>query len=392
MCRAKHSRSRLDSWLLWVLGRALGYNGDMSWPRVIVHADMDAFFAAVEELDDPSLVDKPLIIGGTRGRGVVSTCNYAARRYGIHSAMPMVTAQRRCPHAVVRPPRFSRYKEISTIFMETLRGFSDIMQPLSVDEAFLDVTATAARFPGPAELGRAIKDAVRASTQLIVSVGVASSKYVAKVASDHDKPDGLTVVPPEMARAFLAPMPVSKLWGAGPKTVERLHAVGLRTISDIADADPGWLSTALGRSGPHFRRLALAQDEREVITHRSVKSIGYERTLLTDVRGAEAIDLLLVSAADAVAERLAAKDKLAGGVRVKLKSAAFQISTRQVMLDRPTHQAPIILAAARRLLPQFDLSEAVRLVGVTGFDLHTIDEIRQLELPLSPSRGHPGAS
>ena len=353
----------------------------MSWPRVIVHADMDAFFAAVEELDDPSLADVPLIIGGTKGRGVVSTCNYVARRYGVHSAMPMVTAQRRCPHAVVRPPRFSRYTEISKIFMQTLRGFSEIMQPISVDEAFLDVSATAPDFPGPAELGQAIKDAVRASTQLTVSVGVASSKYVAKVASDHDKPNGLTVVPPDAARAFLAPMPVSKLWGAGPKTVERLHAVGLRTISDIADADPGWLSTALGRAGPHFRRLALALDDRPVVTHRSAKSIGHERTLLVDIRGAEAIDPLLISGADAVAERLAAKDKLAGGVRVKLKSAAFQISTRQVMLDRPTHDAEAILAAARRLLPQFDLTEAVRLVGVTGFDLRATDGVRQLELP-----------
>lgn len=354
----------------------------MSWPRVIVHADMDAFFAAVEILDAPALAQVPLLIGSTQGRGVVSTCNYVARRFGIRSAMPMATALRRCPHAVVRPPRFERYKAVSQVFMATLREFSAVIQPISIDEAFLDVSAEAADYPGPAELGRAIKDAVKAATRLTVSVGVAANKYVAKVASDHDKPDGLTVVPPEQAVAFLAPMPVSRLWGAGPKTVERMHAVGLRTIAQVAAADPGWISTALGRAGQHFQRLARAEDDRPVRTRRIAKSIGHERTLLEDIVGAAAVDPHLVSASAAVAERLRKKDKLAGGVRVKLKTASFQINTRQVMLDRPTADAAVILAAARRLLPQFELAEPLRLVGVTGFALTGPGDARQLDLPL----------
>lgn len=360
----------------------LRYNGAMSWPRVIVHADMDAFFAAVEILDDPSLAAVPLLIGGTKGRGVVSTCNYVARRFGVHSAMPMVTALRRCPQAVVRPPRFARYKEISTVFMQVLRDFSPVIQPISIDEAFIDASDIAADYPGPAELGRAIKDAVRDATALTVSVGLSASKYVAKVASDHDKPDGLTVVPPEHAQAFLAPMPVSKLWGAGPKTVERLHAVGLRTIADVAAADPGWISTALGRMGQHFQRLAHALDDRPVATHRVAKSIGHERTLLEDIVGAEAVDPHLVSASDAVAERLKKSGKRARGVRVKLKTASFQINTRQLTLDRPTDDAAVLLAAARRLLPEFELAEPLRLVGVTGYALEAVDGARQLELPL----------
>ncbi len=355
---------------------------DGSPPRVIVHADMDAFYASVEQLDDPALRGRPLLIGGPVERGVVATASYEARPYGVGSAMPMALALRRIPHAVVLRPRFERYKEVSRQVMAVFATFAPEVESLSLDEAFLDASTTADRFAGPAALGRALKDAVRAATGgLTVSVGVSATKFVAKVASDFHKPDGLTIVPPGEARAFLAPLSVSRLWGAGPKTAARIEALGLRTIGQVAAADDTTLAP-LGRLGPHFRDLARALDPRPVVSHREPKSIGWERTLTTDVRGRAAIEPILETAADEVARRLQRKGRLAGGARVKLKSADFRITTRQCALTAPTDAAPPLLAAARRLLDGFELEQPYRLVGLTGYDL--VPARAPVQLPLFP--------
>src|SRR6478736_3556443 len=208
------------------------------WPRIIAHADMDAFYAAVEQLDDPSLRGRPLIIGPNSNRGVVLTASYEARPYGVHSAMPMARARKLCPDALIVPPRFDRYTEISEQVMKVFGNFSPEVEALSLDEAFLNMSGSEHLFGNPASIGRKVKDAVKEATGLTVSVGVSGTKYVAKVASDYGKPDGLVVVPPNDAEAWLAPLPVSRLWGAGPKTQQRLIALGFNAIGDIAAAEP----------------------------------------------------------------------------------------------------------------------------------------------------------
>ncbi|AKU92877.1 DNA polymerase IV [Vulgatibacter incomptus] len=337
------------------------------WRRIIVHADMDAFFAAVELLDRPDLRGRPLIVGHPGARSVVTTASYEARRFGVGSAMSMAVAMRRCPEAVVLPPRFQRYKEISSRVMEVFSSFTPLVEPLSLDEAFMDMSGTA--HGSPEELGRKVKERVFEATGLKVSVGISATKFVAKVGSDHRKPDGLTIVPPDEARAFLEPLPLRRLWGVGPKTEARLLDLGLRTIGDVARASPTLLASSLGQQGPHLIHLARAEDPREVIPHREAQSVGSEETLEKDVIGAEAIRPYLRRAADKVAERLRRHGVVARGVRVKLKTADFRIHARQTRLSRPTDGSAPLYDAAVGLLGSFDLGEAMRLVGVTAFDL-----------------------
>ena len=334
---------------------------------------MDAFFAAVEQLDDPSLRGKPLLIGGSRGRGVVSTASYEARPFGVGSAMPMAKAMRLCPHAIVVPPRLERYSEVSRIVMATFGDFSPDVEALSLDEAFLDMTGAERHFGAPAEMGRRLKAAVfEATGGLHVSVGVANTKYVAKVASDYDKPDGLTVVHPDETLAFLAPQPLSRLWGAGPVTVGKLEALGFRTIGDVAAADPRRLR-GLGVMGEHFHRLANNLDPRRVVSDRAARSVGSERTLEHDIQGPEAVKPHLLRSADEIGRRLRASKTKARGVRVKLKTAGFRLNTRQTKLKNPTDVAQLIYETGVRLLPEFELNEPLRLVGLAAFDLVDVD-------------------
>ena len=235
------------------------------WSRIVAHADMDAFYAAIEQLDDASLRGRPLLIGPPSARGVVLMASYEARPYGVGSAMPMAQAKRMCPDAVIIPPRFDRYQEVSATITRVFSDFSPDVEALSLDEAFLDMTGSEQLFGDPESIGRRLKAAVREVTGgLTASVGLSATKYVAKVASVCQKPDGLTVVRPEEAKAWLAPLAVSWLWGAGPKTQARLHQLGLHTIGDVARADPRLLSVRLGRAGVHFHTLAHAEDPRPV--------------------------------------------------------------------------------------------------------------------------------
>lgn len=331
---------------------------------------MDAFYAAVEQLDDPSLRGKPVLVGGTSLRAVVSTASYEARPFGVGSAMPMAEARRRCPDAIVVPPRFDRYQEVSAAIMEVFARFSPLVEPLSLDEAFLDMTGSEGLFGRPEAMGRALKAAVlEATAGLTVSVGLSTTKYVAKVASDHRKPDGLTVVPPGEVTSFLWPLPVTRLWGVGDKTRARLEAMGLHTIGEVAHARRELLEERLGSMGGHVHHLAWGEDDREVSGEREAKSVGAESTLEHDIVGREAILPHLRRAAERVGRRLRRHALVASGVRVKLKTHDFRLHTRQGRLASPTDSTRTLLEGAVELLDHFDLGVPMRLVGVAAFDL-----------------------
>lgn len=347
----------------------------MSANRVIVHADMDAFYASVEQRDRPELRGKPLLIGPPSGRGVVLTASYEARPYHVGSAMPMTEARRRCPDAIIVPPRFEHYRAVSKKIMGAFREFAGEVEALSLDEAFLDMTGAERWFGDERSMGQQIKDAVREATNgLTVSVGVSATKYVAKVASDFEKPDGLTIVPADQAVGWLAPLPVAKLWGAGAKTQARLIEAGFETIGDIARSDPADLRRRLGEVGARFHRLANAIDDRSVQSGRAAKSISWERTFESDIDDVEEIEYYVRKAAEEVAARLRRENYCARGVRVKLKTADFRILTRQTQLDSPSQRGHTFAAHAKRLLAEIRQHRPFRLIGVGAYSLQRADE------------------
>lgn len=351
------------------------------WDRIVAHADMDSFYAAVEQLDQPDLRGRPVLVGPDSDRGVVLTASYEARPFGVGSAMPMAQARRLCPDAVIVPPRFKRYQALSKTIMAVFSDFSPLVEPLSLDEAFLEMTGSEGLFGDPEAMGRQLKEAVKAATRgLTVSVGLSGTKYVAKVASGFSKPDGLTVVPPALAREWLAPLPVSRLWGAGRKTQARLHALRLETIGDVAAADPGFLTDRLGKVGAHFYSLAQGRDPRRVEGRRGAGSIGSERTLNRDIRDLSEIQSHLRRSADTIARRLRNKSWVAGGVRVKLKTSEFQLLTRQAQLSEPTDVADVLYSKAAELLGAFEHAGPFRLVGMAAFGLKTAQDPLQLGL------------
>ena len=340
------------------------------WPRIIAHADMDAFYAAVEQLDDPALRGRPILVGPRSDRGVVLTASYEARPYGVGSAMPMAQARRKCPDALIIPPRFERYQQVSKMIMGVFADFSPHVEALSLDEAFLDMTGSEELFGAPESIGLRLKGAIRDVTGgLTASVGLSSTKYVAKVASAFRKPDGLTVVPPESAKAWLAPLPVSRLWGVGPKTQDRLHQLGLHTIGGVADADPRFLSKKLGSAGLHFYTLAQAEDPRAVFGSRMSKSIGSENTLERDLSEKADIKLHMRRSADVIGRRLRKKNYLAVGVGLKLKTANFQLISRRHRLSEPTDVAERLYSVAVDLLEHIVHPGPFRLIGLVAYDL-----------------------
>ncbi len=342
---------------------------------------MDAFYAAIEQLDDANLRGRPILVGPPSERGVVLTASYEARPYGVGSAMPMAKARRLCPSAVIVPPRFDRYQQISRTIMEVFGDFSPDVEALSLDEAFLDMSGAERLLGDPETIGRRLKHAVRDATGgLTVSVGISGTKYVAKVASAYQKPDGLTVVPPNDARAWLAPQPVSRLWGVGPKTEARLRGFGLDTIGEVAAADPKFLAAKLGKAGLQFHALSRAEDPRAVVGRRTPKSIGSECTLEKDVRAREDIKCHLHGSADRIGRRLRQKGYLASGVGVKLKTTSFAIITRQRRLREPTDVADRLYAIGVDLLDEFDHQGPFRLIGLVAYDLVAADAQAQLTL------------
>jgi DNA polymerase-4 len=357
------------------------------WQRTILHVDLDAFFAAVEQRDDPRLRGKPVLVGGSAQRGVVAAASYEARRFGIRSAMPMAEALRRCPHAIVVPHRMARYAETSRQFFAILDDFSPLVESLSLDEAFLDVTGAERLLGDGVAIARAIKARVREELSLVVSVGVAPSKLVAKIASDIDKPDGLRVVTADEVLDFLAPLPVTRLWGVGAVTQEKLHALGLRTIGDVARYPEHVLQARLGaRLGTHLAVLARGQDVREVEPVGGPVSIGHEETFDVDLGRKDDIAVLLLGQADRVAARLRRLDLRARVIQLKIKYADFRLVTRRRTLNDATVDGNAIGRTAVEMLDELEIHEhrgkrhAVRLCGVAATGLEPRDAPRQLTL------------
>jgi DNA polymerase-4 len=355
--------------------------------RTILHVDLDAFFAAVEQRDDPQLRGQPVLVGGSAQRGVVAAASYEARRYGIRSAMPMAEALRRCPHAVVVRHRMARYAETSRQFFGILDRFSPLVEPVSLDEAFLDVTGAERLLGDGLAIAREIKARVREELALVASVGVAPSKMVAKIASDIDKPDGLRLVAREDVRAFLDPLPVSRIWGVGQVTQEKLESLGLRTIGDVARYPETVLHARLGaRLGTHLAALARGEDAREVEAQDAPVSIGHEETFDVDLGRKEDIAVLLLGQADRVAARLRRLELRARVVQLKIKYADFRLVTRRRTLNDATVDGTTIGRTAVEMLDDLEIHEgrgkrhAVRLCGVSATGLEPRDAPRQLTL------------
>jgi DNA polymerase IV len=334
--------------------------------RDIIHLDMDAFYASVEARDNPTLRGKPVVVGGCERRGVVSAASYEARRYGVRSAQPMAAARRCCPHGVFLPVRMARYKEVSETVFAVFHRFTPLVERLSIDEAFLDVTGSVRLFGSSPTIARAIKEAVRRETGLTVSAGVASSKLVAKIASDLNKPDGLTVVPPGMERAFLAPLPVEKLWGVGKVTRETLKGLGVRTIGDLSRVPVARLEHRFGAGGLLMHRLALGVDERDVVPEEEAKSIGHEDTYSDDVLDPVVLQRDLLRLSDRVAARLRRHGVRGRTVTLKVKYRDFVQVTRAATLAAATDDGREICRHARALLGKTEAGKKpVRLLGIT---------------------------
>ncbi len=338
--------------------------------RAILHLDLDAFFASVEQLDDPGLRGRPVVVGGTSGRGVVCAASYEARKFGIRSAMPTAEARRRCPDAVFLPPRFGRYGELSRQVFAVYRRYTPLVEPLSLDEAFLDVGASRALHGAPLHIARKVKGEVRAATGLTVSAGVADCKMAAKIASDLGKPDGLVEVPAGGTAAFLAPLPASRLWGVGQVTERALRRLGITTIGELARFPEQVLVERFGAQGAHMRALARGDDPRPVVPDDEARSIGAEDTFERDLHGEAALLPPLLDQSVRVARRLREAGLRGRVITLKVKYADFSQVTRRSTLPAPTDDATAIYRAVREDLARAPLEHPVRLTGVTvsGFE------------------------
>lgn len=367
--------------------------------RVVLHADMDAFYASVEQRDDPSLRGRPVVVGGTSSRGVVTAASYEARRYGIHSAMPSVEARRRCPDAVFVRGDMARYGRESRRIFSIFRRFTPKVEGLSLDEAFLDLTGCERLLGPPAGVGQRLRETVRKETGLAVSVGIAPVKLVAKIASDLAKPDGLLEVGPDEVRDFLAPLPVGRMWGIGPVTEARLEAAGFTTLGQLAETPGERLVTLLGELGATLGRRARGEDARDVEPSRAPVSYSEENTFGSDMTDLAPLVATARSHAESVARRIRRDGWLARTVVLKLKLArrrapgprGYPILTRRTTLARPTDDGHALGRAACTLLERALQGRAIRLlgVGVTNLVRHDAGQLALFGDPAAPPDNAP---
>ena len=346
----------------------------------ILHVDMDAFFVSVELLDQPELRGRPVVVGGAGERGVVAAASYEARAFGVYSAMSSAQARRLCPHAVFLPGRHHRYAEVSRQIMTIFRSFTPLVEPLSLDEAFLDVAGAERRVGSATTIAALVRQQVLDEEGLTCSVGVAGTKFIAKLASEAAKPKastkgpqfgtGVFVVEPADTLRFLRPLPVKALWGVGPATLSKLERMGVATVGDLADLPEANVVSALGKSqGHHLHSLANGRDDREVESERQIKSIGHEETFVRDHHQRSTLDRELVGFADAVASRLRKSNLVCRTVQIKVRFGDFNTITRSSTLGVPTDDAPTLLHTARALLDQVDPAAGVRLLGLSASGL-----------------------
>jgi DNA polymerase-4 len=345
--------------------------------RSILHVDMDAFYASVEQRDNPDLRGKPLVVGGTTNRGVVAAASYEAREFGIRSAMPMRDAHRRCPSLLRVRPRMAHYQQVSKQIFEVFGNFTPLVEGLSLDEAFLDVTASVTLFGTPIDIAAAIKKKIRDETSLTESVGVAVNKLVAKIASDLDKPDGLTVIYPADYKTRLDPLPVSLLPGIGRQTMKRLSGTGISTFRDLRMAEPRILEPVFGRFTQKTRDRAAGIDDRPVIPMREEKSISAEETYDTDLASRESMNRELLRLTERTATRLRKAGLAAGTIQIKIRQSDFKTFTRQRSVRPPANATDQIYAVARDLLGAWlgkNPGAKIRLLGVGGGNLAAVEQ------------------
>ena len=356
--------------------------------RTIFHLDMDAFYASIEQRDDAAFKDKPIIVGADpksgQGRGVVAACSYQAREFGIHSAMPISRAFRLCPEGIYLPPDFPKYQRVSQEIRGILRSFTQRIEPVSIDEAFLDMSERVRDEENAITMARSVKSRIFDEQRLVSSVGIAPNKFVAKIASDMDKPDGLVLVSSGEVQLFLDPLPISRLWGVGPKTEERLSEMEINTILQLRHFDKYRLIKRLGKMGEHLWKLSNGIDDRTVVGSRAPKSIGHERTFSEDVRDERLLEETLNELSGKIAKRLSCRDYTGRTIILKLRYSDFTTITRQITLSQPVRSAPEICNISQQLLQRFlDSSRWVRLIGVSLSSLRLsqdTDRLQQMRL------------
>ena len=352
--------------------------------KKIIHVDMDAFFAAVEQRDNPSLRGKPVIVGGRPGgRGVVSTCSYEARKYGVHSAMPTNEAYRLCPHGIFVKSRFDAYKEASNIVRNIFYEYTDLVEPLSLDEAYLDVTENHKGNPSATLVAEEIRARIFEETQLTASAGVAPNKFIAKVASDYNKPNGITVITPSRAEEFLEGLDIKKFFGVGKATQKKMHALGIKTGSDLKQWSEIDLVKAFGKSGRWYYKIVRGLDDREVKPHRTRKSYGKERTFSEDIGDLEWVNGFLDDLAKQISEGMRKIPTAGKTITLKVRYKNFDTITRSHSLAHYTNKAGEISTIAKQLLEQTEVgSREIRLLGISLSNLNLIekDYWEQLEL------------
>ena len=335
--------------------------------RQLIHIDMDAFYAAIEQRDNPTLRGMPVCVGGDQhGRGVVMTCSYEARKYGIHSAMPMFQARQKCPQLVIAPPRRKRYSELSRRIMAILGTFSPEVEPISIDEAYLDVTGCIRLYGAPNQIAGAVKTKIKAETRLTCSVGVAPNKFLAKIASDYRKPDGLTVIGAEQVAAFIETLPIGKVPGVGDKAHRKLLAMGIQTLGAVNQLDRRSLVRHFGKFGHRLHQLAQGKDDSAVSPDGPAKSVSSEITLETNTRDRQALARHLLSQAQTVARQLRKHRMVARVITLKIKTADFKRHTRSQTLAKPVRSSNSIYRIASTLLADQALSLPVRLIGLAA--------------------------
>jgi len=339
--------------------------------RWIVHVDMDAFFAAIEQRDNKEFQGKPVIVGGLSSRGVVSTASYEARRFGVHSAMPMTEARRRCPQGIFLTGDHAKYSIVSKQIQAILTEFSPTIEPLSLDEAFLDVSGMEYLYPDLVELARRIKSRIKTETGLVASVGVAANKFLAKLASDLEKPDGLVMIPPGQEEQFLQALPVSRLWGVGEATAQVLHKIGIQTIGQLAQCNVELLVKQCGQSAYVLHALAHGQDDRAVVPEREPQSVGKEETFTTDLLLPSQIETELLNLSEKVGWRLRQLNYSGRTITVKIRFASFRTITRSRTLTEPTNFDNVIYQTVSAIYKNCSISEGIRLLGVTVSNLQS---------------------
>jgi DNA polymerase-4 len=347
---------------------------------MILHIDMDAFYASVEQLDNPWLKGKCVIVGGTSNRGVVSAASYEARRYGVHSAMPVFQAKQKCPDGIFIPPRMQRYKEVSRKIMEILKEFTPLVEPVSIDEAYLDISASTQLHGDPEDIALQIKAQIKESVNLTCSVGVATLKFLAKIASDLNKPDGLTVILPDDVPRFIERLPIQKVPGVGKKTFQQLELMGIKTLGDIKTFPKQTLLDRLGKFGKRLLSLSAGIDHSEVTPYSRRKSVSSERTLSRNTADKEVLKQYLLKQADEVARYMRKSDTRGKTITLKLKHADFKQITRSTSIGIPTQSSKTIFRCAAQLLDNYKLTQNIRLIGVGVSGFASSDTPMQLDL------------